>query len=236
MPDTVSHEDELLESWRVKISGWRWLHYHAMHHYKKINARFTYTSIALSTLAGAGGFSTAGSGGDASENETMKLLRFYSGYIIGAINMVLGILSSFQRFGKAAEKTELHASAALQYAMLYRSIETELSLNHERRTANFIMNVLQDMDRLLAQSPPIPQKIVDAFNDMYPMLSHKPDVCNGMGSPKSKSLNPSDMVRRLFSPASVDKFPESPTTRAEALTVNVEERPRDRVNFEITTT
>lgn len=199
MPDIPSsHEDELLESWRVKIGGWRWLHYHAMHHYKKINARFTYTSIALSTLAGAGGFSTAGSGGDTGENETMKLLRFYSGYIIGAINMLLGILSSFQRFGKAAEKTELHASAALQYAMLYRSIETELSLNPERRTPNFIMNVLQDMDRLLAQSPQVPQKIVDAFNELYPSLPYKPDVCNGMGSPTISKLVPSELLRKLF--------------------------------------
>lgn len=220
---STEHEDELLESWRIKIGGWRWLHYHSMHHYKKINARFTYTSIALSTLAGAGGFTTAGSsGGD--NSGVLDTFRLYSGYIIGAINMILGVLSSFQRFGKAAEKTELHASAALQYAMLYRSIETELSLNKERRTANFIMNVLQDMDRLLAQSPSVPQKIVDQFNDMYAHLPYKPDICNGMGSPATKNT-PSEYMQKLFpgSPKGSMEFQSSP--KSPTLEIRVKEDP-----------
>lgn len=226
---TTEHEDELLESWRIKIGGWRWLHYHSMHHYKKINARFTYSSIALSTLAGAGGFTTAGSGGgDGAGAGVINSFRLYSGYIIGAINMILGILSSFQRFGKAAEKTELHASAALQYAMLYRSIETELSLSQERRTANFIMNVLQDMDRLLAQSPPVPQKIVDQFNQMYSHLPYKPDICNGMGSPTTKKSTPSEFVQKMFptSPkASMDIFRSSP--KSSHLEIKVKEEEHD---------
>lgn len=223
----MEHEDELLESWRIKIGGWRWLHYHSMHHYKKINARFTYTSIALSTLAGAGGFTTAGGSGGGDNSGVLDTFRSYSGYIIGAINMILGILSSFQRFGKAAEKTELHASAALQYAMLYRSIETELSLSKERRTANFIMNVLQDMDRLLAQSPPVPQKIVDQFNQMYDHLPYKPDICNGMGSPSTKHSIPSEFIQKNFpvSPkASMDTFRSSPKSSQLEILVKEEER------------
>lgn len=190
--------DDLLESWRLKVGGWRWLHYHSMHHYKLINGRFTYTSIALSTIAGAGGFTTAGSSDSSNDESVIGKMKFYSGYILGAINVVIGLLNSFQRFGKAAEKTELHAHAALQYAMLYRSIETELSMPIEKRKTDFLQTVLHEMDRLLAQSPQVPQKIIDLYNKEYPNIVYKPDVCNGMGTPVSRYKIPSDTMSSFF--------------------------------------
>ena len=186
-------EKELLLAWKEKAGGWRWLHYHSMHHYKTINSRFVYSSIVLSTLAGAGGFSTAGS----VDNQTtiMGKVQFYMGYVIGATNVIIGLINSFQRFGKAAEKTELHASAAMQYAMLYRLIETELNLSEHHQRDELVMTVRQEMDRLLSQSPSIPQKIVDEFNATFPTTIHKPDVCNGLGGTKSL---PSEMLEKVI--------------------------------------
>ena len=186
-------EKELLLSWKEKAGGWRWLHYHSMHHYKTINSRFVYSSIVLSTLAGAGGFSTAGTIDN--QKTIMGKVQFYMGYVIGATNVIIGLINSFQRFGKAAEKTELHASAAMQYAMLYRLIETELNLSEHHRRDELVMTVRQEMDRLLSQSPSIPQKIVDEFNETFPNATHKPDVCNGLGGMKSM---PSDMLEKFL--------------------------------------
>lgn len=186
-------EKELLMSWKEKAGGWRWLHYHSMHHYKTINSRFVYSSIVLSTLAGAGGFSTAGSIDN--QKTVMGKVQFYMGYVIGATNVIIGLINSFQRFGKAAEKTELHASAAMQYAMLYRLIETELNLSEHHQRDELVMTVRQEMDRLLSQSPSIPQKIVDEFNEKFPDTQHKPDVCNGLGGMKSL---PSDMLEKIL--------------------------------------
>jgi hypothetical protein len=167
-----------------------------MHHYKKINARYTYSSIFLSTLAGAGGFSTAG-GVSTHDTTIMGRVQFYMGYVIGGTNVIIGLINSFMRFGKAAEKTELHASAAMQYAMLYRMIETELSLTDDHRQDNLIQTVRQEMDRLLSQSPSVPQKIVDSYNKMFPSFENKPDVCNGLGGEPSVSL-PSEIITRMF--------------------------------------
>ena len=188
------NEKELLLSWKEKAGGWRWLHYHSMHHYKTINARFVYSSIVLSTLAGAGGFSTAGN----SDNiqSVMGKIQFYMGYVIGATNVIIGLINSFQRFGKAAEKTELHASAAMQYAMLYRLIETELNLSEIHQRDELVITVRQEMDRLLSQSPAVPQKIVDEYNNKFPDVKHRPDVCNGLASVSSKSL-PSELLERF---------------------------------------
>lgn len=195
-------EKELLLSWKEKASGWRWLHYHSMHHYKNINSRFVYSSIVLSTLAGAGGFSTAGNSD--STQTIMGKVQFYMGYVIGATNVIIGLINSFQRFGKAAEKTELHASAAMQYAMLYRLIETELNLSEHHQRDDLVMTVRQEMDRLLSQSPSIPQKIVDEFNKEFPDVKNRPDVCNGLSSLSSVAL-PSEVVSKynpktLFEP------------------------------------
>lgn len=197
MVDTkyAESEIELLKKWKEKAGGWRWLHYTAMHHYKEINSRFVYSSIVLSTLAGAGGFSTAGT--ESNVKTTMGKIQFYMGYIIGATNVIIGLINSFQRFGKAAEKTELHASAAMQYAMLYRLIETEISLSDEHRRNDLVVTVRQEMDRLLSQSPAVPQKIVDMFNDKFPNVINKPDVCNGLSTQKQM---PSEAIIQMLSP------------------------------------
>jgi hypothetical protein len=182
MGDYSEGEIELLKVWKAKAAGWRWLHYNSMALYKRINTNFTYCSILLSTVAGAGGFSTAGS-------SSKTRLEFYLGYIIGGINVVIGLINSVQRFGKPAEKTELHASAAMQYAMLYRLLETEISLNEKHRRSDLLSTVRTEMDRLLAQSPMIPQKIVNKFNKEFPNTVHKPDICNGLGGEKNTSIS-----------------------------------------------
>jgi hypothetical protein len=184
------NEKNLLDSWKEKAGGWRWLHYHSMHHYKNINSKFVYSSIVLSTLAGAGGFSTAGSSD--SQQTIMGKVQFYMGYIIGTTNVIIGLINSFQRFGKAAEKTELHASAAMQYAMLYRMIETELNLSDEHKRSELVSTVRQEMDRLLSQSPSVPQVIVDEYNKTFPDFENKPDICNGL-SKRPVSL-PSELL------------------------------------------
>ncbi len=190
-------EKILLESWKERAGGWRWLHYNAMHHYKNINSRYVYSSIVLSTLAGAGGFSTAGPSD--SSKTTMGRIQFYMGYIIGATNVIIGLINSFQRFGKAAEKTELHASAAMQYSMLYRLIETELNLSDEHKRNDLVMTVRQEMDRLLSQSPSIPQIIIDDFNKTFPEISNKPDICNGLGGiPALQKSLPSEVLSKFM--------------------------------------
>lgn len=209
-------ELQLLESWKERAGGWRWLHYNAMSHYKDINSRFVYSSIVLSTLAGAGGFSTAGTTNN--DRSTLGRIQFYMGYIIGATNVIIGLINSFQRFGKAAEKTELHASAAMQYAMLYRLIETELNLEADHRRNDLVQTVRQEMDRLLSQSPAVPQKIVDQFNKQFPNLDNKPDVCNGLGTPVEERM-PSEILARFLGQPKRGSLDESGSPRKRISTI-----------------
>lgn len=208
-------ELKLLHSWKDRTAGWRWLHYESMNHYKTINARFVHLSIILSTLAGAGGFTTAGT----SDNK-FGVMQMYMGYIIGATNIFIGLLNSFQRFGKAAEKTELHQSAAMQYAMLTRLLDTELSLTQDHMKSDLISLVRQEMDRLLSQSPTIPQKIIDRFNNKFPNIDHKPDICSDFGDTKSTS----DFFRDIIS-TPIHKF-----TNMLRIRINNKERSIDNMS------
>jgi hypothetical protein len=171
-------EMDLLREWREKVAGWRWLHYESMNLYKKLNTRYVYASILLSTLAGAGSFTTGGGSGG-----SMGISDRNISLIIGGVNVIISLLNSVQRFTKAAEKTELHASAAMQYAMIYRFIDTELQLSDKHQRQDLIQYVRQEIDRLLSQSPLVSDKIVKRFIMTFPDTKHKPDVCAGISTP-----------------------------------------------------
>lgn len=182
---TYSDEElDLLREWREKCAGWRWLHYESMLHYKSLNSRYVYASILLSTVAGAGSFTTGGSGSSMGiDDKAMSLL-------IGGINVIISLLNSFQRFTKAAEKTELHASAAMQYAMIYRFIDTELQLSPKHQRRDLIQYVRQEFDRLLSQSPVVSHTIIKRYNRLFAHVEHKPDVCTGISTPSDTPNTP----------------------------------------------
>jgi hypothetical protein len=44
----------------------------------------------------------------------------------------------------------------------------------------------------------VPQKIVDQYNKAFPDVEHKPDVCNGLGTPDGEYTFPSEMLARFI--------------------------------------
>lgn len=190
-------EIELLVEWREKVGGWRWLHYESMNFYKTLNTRYVYASILLSTFAGAGSFTTGGSA-----SRSMGVSDRFISYLIGGVNVVISLLNSFQRFTKAAEKTELHASAAMQYAMVYRFVDTELQLSDKHQRQDLIQYVRQEIDRLLSQSPAIPVKVIRKYNMQFPDAKHKPDICSGVSTPDIPSSPKMRFLGELMGTAS----------------------------------
>jgi len=132
-----------------------------------------YPQIVLSTLAGVGGFG-ATSSGDSSLN--------YFGYIIAGMNIFTALLSSFQKFLMAAEKSETHATIARQFAAYYRNISLERSLNPRDRTEclELCKSCRNEYDRLMNVAPSIPLKIINQFKQNFPHTKNKPDIANGL--------------------------------------------------------
>lgn len=172
--ESWSKEQEMiLKIWAEKAAGYRWLHEQSARHYRRLNNRFVYPQIVLSTMAGVGGFG-ATSSGSTSLN--------YFGYIIAGMNIFTALLSSFQKFLMAAEKSETHATIARQFAAYYRNISLELSLNPRDRTEclELCKACRNEYDRLMNVAPSVPQKIINQFKTKFPNAKNKPDIANGL--------------------------------------------------------
>lgn len=172
--ESWSKEQEMiLKIWAEKAAGYRWLHERSARHYRRLNNRFVYPQIVLSTMAGVGGFGATSSG-----NTKLN----YFGYIIAGMNIFTALLSSFQKFLMAAEKSETHATIARQFAAYYRNISLELSLNPRDRTEclELCKACRNEYDRLMNVAPSIPLKIINQFKANFPHAKNKPDIANGL--------------------------------------------------------
>ena len=164
-------QEGILKIWAEKAAGYRWLHEHSARHYRRLNNNFVYPQIVISTMAGMGGFG-------ATSNGNLQQV----GYIIAGFNIVTALLTSFQKFIMAAEKSETHATAARQFAAFYRNISLELSLNPRDRTECLELCKMcrNEYDRLMNVAPSVPYKIILQFKKTFPDAKNKPDIANGL--------------------------------------------------------
>jgi len=165
-------QENILKIWAEKAAGYRWLHERSARHYRTLNNRFVYPQILLSTVAGMGGIGLSSS----------QSPILYYGYAIAALNISVSLLTSFQKFIMAAEKSQLHTTIGRQFAAFYRNITLELSLNPKDRTecVELCKSCRAEYDRLMNVAPSIPNKIVVEFKNTFPDTQYKPDIANGL--------------------------------------------------------
>jgi len=168
-------QETILKVWAEKAAGYRWLHENSARHYRRLNNKFVYPQIVISTMAGMGGFGAASNGNFQQ-----------AGYIIAGFNIITALLTSFQKFIMAAEKSEIHATIARQFAAFYRNISLELSLNPRDRTECLELCKMcrNEYDRLMNVAPSVPYKIILRFKETFPNTKIKPDVANGLSDMK----------------------------------------------------
>ena len=85
---------------------------------------------------------------------------------IGSLNLLAGLITTVGQFLKISELTEGHRVAAIGFAKLSRSIRTTLSLPTLERPDGghqFVEACRQEYDRLIEQSPFLPQNIITSF-------------------------------------------------------------------------
>jgi len=158
----------LIKKWVEKGAGGRWLHEQSYRHFKGVNNNFTYSTIVISTLTGIAGFAV----GD----------NIYSPTIIACLNIVNGMLASFQKFERAAEKSESHLNAARQYASFVRSFTLELNISDDLNT-NLVMLVKDcrnEYERINNIAPAVPYNVIEYFKERFPNSKHPPESCNGL--------------------------------------------------------
>jgi len=154
-------EEKLLAKWADRSACYRWLHDEAEKKYSRLNMILTIPVIVLSTLTGTANFGL-GSTVPASFQTVAQLG-------IGGVSLFTGIISTVANYLRYAQRMESHRGAAISWGKLYRKISVELALARPLREKcmDFILVSRSEMDRLIEQSPTIPDDILKKFKTHF---------------------------------------------------------------------
>ena len=168
-------QEKILAEWAEKAACYRWLHNKSEKQYRCRNYSFTIPVIILSTLTGTANFAM-----DSFIPEERKKMAMG---VIGSINIFAGILSTLQNFLRYAELMEGHRSSGVSWSKFSRNISVELALDQRRRkpAGDFLKICRAEFDRLVEQSPPVDQKIINWFDRQFKDNDIiRPEICNGI--------------------------------------------------------
>ena len=177
--------DELLANWGDKAACYTWMHDATQRKFARINMSLGIPVIVFSTISGTANFGIS----------TIFPPGFnYGNAVIGVLSLITGVISTVSNFLGYAQSEEAHRIAGVQWSKFKRTIETELSINpNERKDASeFIKYCKAELDRLMEQSPIIPQVIIDRFTKTFRKVKgvKMPEICN--------KLEPTTLYSELY--------------------------------------
>ena len=171
--------EQLLVTWAEKASGYAWLHQRSATTYKKRNLCISIPASIFGYVAGITVLLSNDVFNDCNNISNGPVIRG----LIGVTAITAGILSNFQEMFTFKEEGEKHRIATLRFLSFFREISCELSLDPKYRSApmDYITLKRFEFDKILEQSPDIPEHIIKEFNRKFRNLSiHKPDPTIGL--------------------------------------------------------
>ena len=156
MTDWCDDVEDILKSWAEKSAAYRALHLRSYMRWNYITNMIYIPIIVASSVSGMMSFGNA-------ENATVMR------YVIGTINVIVGILTSVLKFLRCEEKCNSHRLSARGYGGYYRSIIMELSLNrsHREKGDEFCRMSKLEFDRIHDESLPISDVVVEWYKDTF---------------------------------------------------------------------
>ena len=162
VPEWHTQQELILKRWSEIGASYRYLHDKSFKKFNRQNMWFALPVIVISTITGTANFAQ-GSFPDA--------WKEFVPLGIGFFNLSAGLITTVAQFLRVSELLEGHRAASLAYSKFARNISVELSLPVKERTEDgsvFIANCRAELDRLIEQSPDIPEDIVNAFVKRFP--------------------------------------------------------------------
>ena len=183
MADWSEEQEKLLAQWSERSSGYRWMHDRASKKFRKQNYSLAIPSIVISTVAGSANFLVAGKeSNENSEHEPASIPL-----LIGISNIIVAVLGTVSQFLRLAENAENHRTASIAFGSFYRHISCELSMPRDNRAGaqELVNSCRKEFDRLIENSPEIPDKVLEEYSNMMKENTHndlvsKPDIAEGV--------------------------------------------------------
>lgn len=172
-------QERLMGKWADVAGCYRWLHDRSEKKYTKANMYITIPVIILSTLTGTANFAL-----DSFIDRDNYTAKSYAQATIGGISIFAGILTTLGNFLRFAQGSEAHRVSSVAWGKFQRQITVEISIHPNDRMdcMDFLHICRQDLDRLIEQSPPIPDDVIEMFEKEFkdvPNLN-RPDICHGL--------------------------------------------------------
>ena len=171
-------QDILMSEWADMAGCYRWMHDRAEKEYYTKNMGMTIPVIILSTITGTASVGLSSIAGDNAD------IQKYMNFGIGGVSLIAGILTTLNNFLRYAQLSESNRVAGVAWGKFQRFVAIELAQNPIDRmdSLDFLKVCRAELDRLIEQSPPIPDSIIAAFEREFkdrPKL-HRPDICHGL--------------------------------------------------------
>jgi hypothetical protein len=171
-----SQHEKILIDWADKAICYKWLHEKSQHEFAKKSRWFTIPVIIMSTVTGTANFAQ-----DKIPPEYLSVATM----LIGAVNLIAGIITTIQQFLKINELNESHRVAAIAWDKFARNIRIELAKSPLERMecGHFLKHNRQEYDRLMETSPNIPAEIIGMFKTSFQNSDNyediiKPEICD----------------------------------------------------------
>jgi hypothetical protein len=174
-----SKEQEILmANWGDLSACYRFLH-DKSHKIYRIKSLLISSSVIV--LSSVGGFANIGVQSLFKDDEKAKELASFA---IGGLSLFAGMLTTLNNLLKYSQLEEAHRVSAIAWSKFGRLIMVELALHPNDRmdSLDFLKICRAELDRLIEQSPTIPQDIINKFEKKFGSIKDlkKPEVCGNL--------------------------------------------------------
>lgn len=173
----TKEQERLMAEWSDIATCYRWLHDQSEKIFHVKTLWITLPVIILSTLGGTANFGIQ----SLFKDETQQK---YASFGIGSISLLAGLLTTIGNYLRYPQFEESHRVASIAWGKFQRLIAIELALSPLDRmdSLDFLKICRADLDRLIEQSPPIPQDAINLFDAKFGSINDlkKPDICGSL--------------------------------------------------------
>jgi hypothetical protein len=193
--------ETLIADWADKAACYRWMHEKTSVIFGGRDRYFNIPVIILSGVTAGANFAL-GSIFDPDDVQNKKWAQLG----LGGASLVTGIIQTMMNFYRYAQLSEAHRVAGVSWGKFNRLLCIEMNLHPDERMEafNFLKMFRTELDRLIEQSPSIPEQVIKDFNSIFKNTADvvKPEI-TGILNHTRVFIDTNSRLKRIAAEATV---------------------------------